>query len=275
LSYANYTARNLPPPVRYVADLARYRHLALNLVGSDLRSRFRRSHLGILWAVLQPLGFSLIVASVWSGVFKSQGFTTFVIYVFSGMLVWEYFSQSVLSSLDTLTNSRGYLKQARIPFLIFQLRVPLSGQVILLFGIVGLLCLMAALDQFPPLGVHLLLLPLLLGMLLLFVIPLSILASIIGPTFRDARHIIGLALQALFFLSPVILDRAVLHSDSLILLQFLNPMVPLLDMFRAPLLDGELWSRTDVLTWACWTGGLWVLALLLSARAGRGIVFAL
>lgn len=275
MSYTNYSTRALPFPVRYVADLVRYRHLAWNLVGSDLRSRFRRSHLGILWAVLQPLGFSLIIAMVWSQVFQSKSFMTFTIYVYSGMLVWDYFSQSISIGLDSLLSSRGYLKQARIPFLIFQVRVPLSGLVVMACGLIGLIALMTAVGQLPPLGLHLVLVPLFMAMLLMLVIPLSIIFSIIGPSFRDAKYIIALALNAVFFLSPVMLDRAVLHSPSLHLLQYINPMIPLLDLFRDPMLHGLLWSRQDVIVWACWTSGLWVVALWTMAQTGRKIVFAL
>ncbi|MDP3493889.1 MAG: ABC transporter permease [Hyphomonadaceae bacterium] len=275
MSYTNYSTRSLPFPVSYFVDLVRYRHLAWNLVGSDLRSRFRRSHLGILWAVLQPLGFSLIIAVVWSQVFKADSFMTFTVYVYSGMLVWEYFSQCIVIGLDSLMSSRGYLKQARIPFLIFQVRVPLSGLVVMACGMIGLVVLMVAVGQFPPLGLHLLLVPLFMGMLLLLVIPLSIIFSIIGPSFRDARYIIALALQAVFFLSPVMLDRAVLHSPSLSLLQYINPVISLLDLFRNPMLHGLLWSSQDVAIWACWTAGLWAIALWTTVRTGRKIIFAL
>jgi len=275
VSYTNYSTRSLPFPVRYVVDLVRYRHLAWNLVGSDLRSRFRRSHLGILWAVLQPLGFSLIIAVVWSQVFKAASFMTFTVYVYSGMLVWDYFSQCISIGLDSLMSSRGYLKQARIPFLIFQVRVPLSGLVVMACGLIGLVVLMAVVGQLPPLGPHLLLVPLFMGMLLLLVVPLSIIFSIIGPSFRDARYIIALALQAVFFLSPVMLDRAVLHNPSLSMLQYLNPVIPLLDLFRDPMLHGLFWSRQDVIVWACWTGGLWAIAMWTMVRTGRKIIFAL
>jgi len=274
-SMIDYSTRSLPFPVRYVVDLARYRHLAWNLVGSDLRSRFRRSHLGILWAVLQPLGFSLIIAVVWSQVFQAASFMTFTIYVYSGMLVWDYFAQCVTIGLDSLMSSRGYLKQARIPFLIFQMRVPLSGLVIMACGLVGLVLLMAVTGQLPPIGLHLLLVPIFMGMLLLLVLPLSMIFSIIGPSFRDARYIIALALQAVFFLSPVMLDRAVLHNPSLSLLQYINPVISLLDLFRDPMLHGLLWSRQDVIIWALWTVGLWTVALWTMIRTGRKIIFAL
>jgi lipopolysaccharide transport system permease protein len=261
--------------VRYVVDVARYRHLAWNLVGSDLRARFRRTRLGILWAILQPLGFSLIIGTVWSQVFGAKSVSSFVVYVFSGMLVWEYINQCILVSLDSLLNSRGYLKQARIPFVIFQMRMPLSGLVILMFGLVGLVGLMLAVGAFPAPGLHLLLLPLYFLMLLIFAIPLSIISSLVGPAFRDARYVIMLALQAVFFLSPVMFDRAVLHSQSLWFLQYVNPVVPLLDLFRDPMLHGILWAKHDILSWAAWTGALWMIALWSAYRSGRGIVFAL
>jgi lipopolysaccharide transport system permease protein len=228
-----------------------------------------------LWAILQPLGFSLIIGAVWSQVFKAQSVAAFVVYVFSGMLVWEYFSQTIIVGLDALINSRGYLKQARIPFLIFQMRVPLTGIVIFLFGLLGLLALMALLGSFPPIGVHLFLVPAYVAMLLLFVMPFGVLASIVGPNFRDARHIIGLALQTVFFLSPVMLERAVLQSDRIHLIQYLNPIVALLDLFRDPVLYGVLWSGQDVLVWAIWTGAMWVIALTAAVKAGRRIVFAI
>lgn len=275
MSYSNYSTRTMPFASRYLADLVRYRHLAWNLVGSDLRSRFRRSHLGILWAVLQPLGFSLIIAVVWSQVFKAASIMTFTIYVYSGMLVWDYISQCVTIGLDSLMSSAGYLRQARIPFLIFQMRVPLSGLVIMGCGWVGLVMLMAVTGHMPAIGFHLLLLPLFVGMLLLFVLPLSIIFSIIGPSFRDARYIIALALQAVFFLSPVMLDRAVLHSPSLSLLQYINPVISLLDLFRDPMLHGALWSLQDLAIWALWTIGLWAIALVTMVRTGRKIIFAL
>lgn len=275
MSYINLNNQSQAFIANYAVELSRYRYLALSLVGSDLRARFRRSYLGMLWAVLQPLGFSLIIAVVWSQVFKAASFMEFTVYVFSGMLVWEYLSQCVIIGLDLLTSSAGYLKQARIPFLIFQLRAPLSGLVVLGCGMIGLIGLMAVVGQLPPIGPALLLLPVFAAMLLLFAIPVSIIASIVGPLFRDARYVIGLALQAVFFLSPVMLDRAVLHNEGLLLLQYLNPVISILDLFRAPLLHGEAFDLVSVGIWAAWTAALWLIAIITMVRTGRKIIFAL
>lgn len=275
MSYANFHRRKLPGFVRYSADLLRYRHLCWNLVGSDLRSRYRRSQLGILWAIIQPLGYSLIIAWAWGAIFQMKDYWPFAIYVFSGMLVWEYFANTVSSGLDGLIGAGGYLKQARVPLFIFQLRVPLSGLINLLFGLVGIVAMMAALGLIPPLGVHLALIPAFIGMLLLFMVPVSIIFSVLGAQLRDLKHIMGLVLQMLFFLSPVMIERRLLDSPQLAILHFANPMVPLLDMLRAPLLHGQLWHPQSVITVCVWGAALWVLAFVVAIRAGRRVIFTL
>ena len=275
MSYVNVHSRELPFLTRYIADLFTYRHLCWNLVGADLRARFRRSRLGILWAVIQPLAFALMIAAVWGGMFNLTDYWGFAIYVFSGTILWEFFSNVVVGSQDALKGAEGYLKQTRVPFFIFQLRIPFTSLVILLFAIAGLVMLQAVTQKLPTLGPHLLLVPVFFFVFILFGIPLAVLMSIIGTQYRDVRHISTIAVQALFFLSPVMLQRDILDKPELAFLSYVNPMVPLLDMFRAPLLYSQLWGQSDVIVVSIWIVVLWVAALLLSARVGRKLVFAL
>lgn len=274
MSYTNSRGGRLPELESYILDLTRYRHLCLNLVASDLRSRFRQSYLGVVWAVLQPLLFSLVVATVWGSVFQVDSYWQFAIYVFSGMLVWEMFTTSINVSLDTISSAQAYLRQARIPFLIFQLRVPLTGIVIYLFGVVGLIIMMLALGLFPMPGLHLLLLPIHLALMLALVAPLSIIFSIVGAYFRDARYVVGVSLQALFFLSPVMLQRDIIDRPGIEILQLINPLVPLLDMFRNPMIYGHTWELSSVGTLLAWIFGAWIVAALASINVGRRLVFA-
>jgi lipopolysaccharide transport system permease protein len=276
LSYVNVQNRRpLWFPFRYMLELGTYRHLAMNLVGSDLRTRFRRSKLGILWAILQPLAFSLLIATVWGTVFKMDNYWDYAIYVFTGMILWEYFGSIVIVAQDSLTGAEGYLRQTRIPFFIFQARTPLTSMVILVCGILGVLAMMAALGRLPEFGPHLALIPLFLCIYLLFGLPTAIVMSIMGTAFRDLKYISQIVVQALFFISPVMLDRAMLDSPQLQWLHYVNPMMPLFDMFRAPLLYSELWHASDVWTVAAWISAMWIGAIALAARSGRALVFAL
>jgi ABC-type polysaccharide/polyol phosphate export permease len=101
MSYVNVHSRELPFLTRYAADLFTYRHLCWNLVGADLRARFRRSRLGILWAIIQPLAFALMIAAVWGGMFNVADYWAFAIYVFSGRFCGS-FSRTSLSDLRML-----------------------------------------------------------------------------------------------------------------------------------------------------------------------------
>jgi lipopolysaccharide transport system permease protein len=275
MSYSNYQSRKVPGFVRYVADLIRFRHLCWNLVGSDLRARFRRSKLGILWAVIQPLSFALLIAWAWGAIFQNQGYWEYAVYVFAGVIVWEYITNTINVSMDALTSSAGFLRQARVPFLIFQARIPLSGFVVLMAGMVGLLVFVGALQKFPAPSLHLLLIAAYPFLLVAIFMPLAIVFSFLGAKFRDLRHIVQIALQAVFFVSPIMIDRTAFMSDRLSVLQFANPMVPLLDMLRGPLLEGRMWTNQEIMIVSLWGAGFWALAVIVGARAGRKIVYAL
>ena len=275
MSYSNYQSRRVPGFVRYLADLMRFRHLCWNLVGSDLRARFRRSKLGILWAVIQPLSFALLIAWAWGAIFQAQGYWEYAVYVFAGILVWEYISNTINGSMDALTGAVGYLRQARVPFFVFQARGPLSGIVVFLAGFVGLLILVAALQKFPAPGPHLVLIAAYPLVLVAIFLPLAVVFSVLGAKFRDLRHIVQIALQALFFVSPIMIERSIFSSDRLTILQYANPMVPLLDMLRGPLLEGRMWTTQEMTIVSLWGAAFWTLALLVGIRAGRKIVYAL
>lgn len=275
MSFVNVQDRRLPFAVRYLGDLMSYRHLCWNLVGSDLRSRFRRTRLGVLWAVIQPLAFALMIAFVWGALSRTGNYWEFALYVLVGMTAFELFGAALSGGQDAIANAAGFVKQARIPLFVFQLRVVLSASANFLFAMIGVVIFGLAIGGLPAPGLHLLLLPAFLVVAVLFALPITIIMSLLGALYRDVRHISGLAERAIFLLSPVMLPREVLEQPQLKFMEFLNPIVPFLDMFRDPLVHGRLWDQQDVLVMSVWIVGLWAIALLTSGSVGRRVVFAI
>jgi lipopolysaccharide transport system permease protein len=275
MAYSNYRDREWPFVITYAIDLARYRHLLWNLVGSDLRGRFRRSRLGILWGMIQPMSFAVMLAIVWGTVFKSPDPINFMILIFSGIIAWEYLTTSIMGGLDALMSAGGYVKQSRIPFVIFQARVPLTATVMFLFGLLGLVIVMAVTQRLPPLSLAYLQLPIFLVLMLVIMLPLTIIFSVLGTKFRDTKYIIGILIQAMFFLTPVMLPRETLDQPHLHWLVYANPAVSVLDMLRDAIVYGKIWSVQTLAIFGAWTAALWALAILLSAQFGRRIVFAI
>ncbi len=275
MSFVNVQDRRLPFALRYIGDLMAYRHLCWNLVASDLRSRFRRTQLGILWAVIQPLALALLIAAVWGTLQQRSSFLEYALYVFAGSVAFDFFSTPFQIGQHALVNAAGFIKQARIPFFIFQLRVMLSAIVMFLFAFIGVLIFAVATGQPPALGLNLLLVPAFLIVAVLFGLPIAIIMSVIGALYRDVGHISVLVERAVFLVSPVMLPREILDQPHLKFLEFVNPIVPLLDMFRDPVIYGKLWDTQDVIVMSIWIVGLWTLAMITAGSAGRRVVFAI
>lgn len=259
----------------YFADLLQYRDFFISLIGSDISSRFRRSTLGVAWAIIQPLGLALVIAWVWGQVLGADDFMKFAVYVYSGMVVWELFSTTFMTSQDALLSAGGYIKQSRIPLLIFQIRPIFTAIVMNLLGTLGLIGLLLIVqpDAISPL--HMVQYPLFLLAAFFLLAPLSCILSILGCKFRDLKHASMVMLNLIFFLSPIFFDRSVLLVPELQILPYVNPLVPLLDIFRSGLTEAG-WAHTSSWITIGVMGSItWLVAIILMARNGRKIVFDL
>jgi lipopolysaccharide transport system permease protein len=257
----------------YFSTLYFYRHLFINMVAADMRARFRRRYLGVLWAMLQPIGFALVISYVWHLLFHhDMGY--FAVHVMSGLIVWEFFTGSINRGLNALGHGKGYLRQARLPLFLFQARVPCSEAVTFLFALAGFFILQIFFQNAPPLSFSILLLIPFVAITMVLCLPLAIIFSILGAQLRDLQHITSMALRALFFCSPILAERERFERPGLEFLAWANPVMPLMDMFRDPAIDGRWWDPFDLMVVAIWAAVLWGIALIMATRTGRHIVYS-
>src|SRR6185369_9486605 len=106
--------------IRNFRDLVTYRYALYNFISSNLRARYRRSAIGFLWSLLNPLFTMTIMAIVFSTIFHSS-VSNFSIYIFSGLLPWTLISNSMLNGSMSIVLGEAYLKKMYIPKLIFPL----------------------------------------------------------------------------------------------------------------------------------------------------------
>jgi ABC-type polysaccharide/polyol phosphate export permease len=98
------SARRGPPAIDELREIFNYRNLLFQLVRRDVLTRYKRSVLGIAWTMLNPLGIMLIMSVVFSRAF-GQGIT-YAAYVLSGLVVWNFFSQTTNSAMVQLVHCR-------------------------------------------------------------------------------------------------------------------------------------------------------------------------
>jgi lipopolysaccharide transport system permease protein len=266
---SNYATR--PGLGGMLGELFKHRFLLFHLVGSDLRSRYRRTYLGIAWALVWPIAFSFIIASVAIYVFKSS-LSDYIIYIISGFMVWELLSGAIVGGASCLIQSEGYVRQARIPYLLFALRLVLSLSVNYFFSAIAAVALVA---YFKPewLGLSLILMPVVWLMTALLAVPLALISGIANLRFRDYQHGISLAVFLLWYLSPNMVARPVYESPNLKIFTDLNPVTSLLDLSRESLMQPSFATGHDVLVWAVFTALAWTIGLLWLKRESSRLIY--
>lgn len=214
--------------VQSLREMYTYRFALVNFISSTLSARYRRSFLGFLWSLLNPLLTMLIMGGVFSTLFK-QPFSEFSLYLFSGLLPWNMVSSSLLIGGSSIVTAEGYLKKIYSPKVMYPIAavgVEVVNFVLSLFGLFILALLWGA-----KLSWALFLLPLALTLLALFILGLVFTLSIAVVYFRDLTHIIQILLMGLFYLTPIMYPVDFLSGQLLTLIKF-NPFYYFIQLFH-------------------------------------------
>jgi ABC-2 type transport system permease protein len=219
-----------------VKEAWRYRDLIMFLVQRDITARYKRSVLGIAWTMLNPLGMMIVLSIVFSQVFRvsMEGYPA---YVLSGLIAWNFFSQTSASSISVLVWGGDLLQRIYVPRSTFAISTICTGLVNLVLSLVPLLAVMLVIGI--PLSPTILLAPVAMLLLALFSLGIGLLISTIGIYFADVVEMYAIVLMAWMYLTPVIYPLNILPENVQSWLR-LNPMVHLVELFRELVFYGRL-----------------------------------
>jgi ABC-type polysaccharide/polyol phosphate export permease len=241
--------------------LLRFRDLVWYLVVRDLKVRYRRSAIGFLWTMLQPLLAMAVLAVVFSAVFRFE-IRNFPVYALSGILFWNFFSQSIVAAMNSLRANAGLLVRLPLPKAVFPVAAVASGLANLLFALVPLLAILIATGH--PLRPALLFLPVSIVLAAAFTLGAGLLLSPLAAFFSDVVELIGVLMMIAFYLTPVFYPKEIIPADYLWLVRF-NPLRSLLEVFRDPIYFGKIPPLSHLAV----TLAITVLALLIGVIAFR------
>ncbi len=212
-------------------ELARSRELLYFFAWRDVKVRYKQTVLGLSWAVLQPLTSMLIFTLVfgrYAG--KLPGDVAYPIYVFAGLIPWAFFSNGLMASSQSLLNNQQLLAKIYFPRL-FLPAATLGPFLVEMAVSLGLYAVILAVYRTLP-SWHVIFLPVVIALLILAVVGLGCLLSALTVLYRDFRVIVPFVLQAMLFLSQVIIPLDHL-PDPIRWLLAVNPMFGLVSAFRA------------------------------------------
>ena len=213
----------------------RYTYLMKMLIVRDFKVKYKASVLGILWSFLNPLLMTLVYYFVFSTIFRNDS-ENFVIYLMSGIILYNFFSESTNLGLAAIVGNAGLITKVYVPKYIYPISKVLSSSINLGISLIPLLLVMALSGT--AFTRNLLLLPLAMAFIIVFSIGVSLILSALNVFFRDVQFLWTVVLTIWNFLTPIFYPESII-PQRYIHLYHLNPLYQFTAFLRSIVLHGQ------------------------------------
>jgi ABC-2 type transport system permease protein len=217
-------------------QLLRYRDLVRALVLRDLKVRYRRSTIGFLWTMLQPLLTMLVLSAVFSALFRFD-IPNYPVYALAGIMFWNFFSQSITASMNSLRGNAHLFTKVPVPKEVFPVATVVAGVINLLLALIPLFAILLVTGH--PIRPALLFLPAAILLAALFTLGAGLLLSPLAVFFHDIIEMVSVLLTLFMYLTPLFYPMDIVPERYLWAVRF-NPIRSVLEVFRDPIYYGKI-----------------------------------
>ena len=229
-----------------------YKPLIHELVVRDLRVKYRRSFLGYIWSLLNPLLMMAVMTLVFSYMFRFD-IPNYPLYLICGQTLFSFFSESTSMAMYSVIQNGALIKKVYIPKYIFPISRVFSCFVTMSFSLVSILIVMFFTKS--PFYWTILLSPVPLFLLLAFCSGIALVLSSLAVYFRDVTHLYGVVTLAWMYLTPIFYPLSAIPAELVPFIQC-NPLYNYITFFRELVLYGTI-PQID----------LWLTCIITSAVA--------
>lgn len=243
---------------QFISAIKHNRFIIESLVSKDFKLKYRRSALGILWSVLNPLLMMVVLSAVFSYMFRFE-IENFPIYLILGNILFAFMSGSTNSAMMSIIDAAPLIKKIRIEKMVFPLEKVLFELLNFVISLVAVAIVMIYFQMAP--SINLAFLPLLLLYMIIFCVGLGLLLSALAVFFRDVIHLWGVILTAWTYATPLFYPYEMLDSWMQSVMQF-NPMYHYVTYFRNIVMWNTTPSLTDNLTCLVMALGVFIVGII-------------
>ena len=283
-------------------QLYRYRDLIVTLVQRDLKVRYKRSAIGFLWTMLQPLLMMMVLNVVFSTLFQFEetsepppaqpgieqqasqaasgtepevterrGIRNYPVYALAGLLFWNFFQQTIVTSMNSLQGNATILKKLPVPLAVFPIATVISGLVNLLFACIPLIAILIVTGH--RLTSALFFLPVSILIVAIFTMGAGLLLSPLAVFFSDVVELVGVVLMLMFYMTPVIYPKGIVAGTKFYWAVHYNPVRSILEVFRDPIYYGKIPPASHLSLAALIAGVMLVIGILSFRKSADRIPF--
>jgi ABC-2 type transport system permease protein len=230
------SAQRRHPLVEELLILIQYRDLLRQFIISSIKVRYKRSLLGIIWTLLNPLLTMLVLTLVFSNVFRIT-IQHYPAYALSGLIIWNFFANTTSISMQGLISSGGLLNRIYVPKSIFTVSAIGSELINLTLSLIPLFAIALVIGM--KIEPAVLVMPLAVILLVIFALGVGLILATAAVYFADIVPFYSVILTLWMYSTPIIYPPEILPSQFAWILKF-NPMYYFVMLFRRPLYEGTV-----------------------------------
>lgn len=281
-----------------VSDLRESRELLVNLTQREVKGKYKRTILGQVWSLANPIATMLIYTAVFSFILKVRpetgdpsGLHVFALFLMCALLPWSFFLNVVNGGMGSLTGNENLIKKVSFPRVVLVLSSAASWMYTWLLEmavLVVVIFVIGSVDGAAGMSRVLLYVPLALVFMVLlsfFAMGMAMLLSIANVYFRDTQYLVGIVFQVWFYLTPIlypvslVADREEMSMGvggiTLLDLYLANPMAEYAEAFRALLYHNRLPDLSNTVACVFWSAVVFVVGYAVFQRHEKGLAEAL
>jgi ABC-2 type transport system permease protein len=270
----------------YLSDIWGSRELLQNLTNREVRGKYRRTALGQLWSLANPIAAILIYTFIFSFIFRlpaqvgdPSGLNNYALWLVCGLLPWLFFNRVLTIGVDSLVANAGLIQKVYFPRIVLPLSLANATLFTWLLEMGVLIVALSLLGSFvlpwlPLLAVFMV-------VFAMFSVGVAMLLSIANVYFRDLSYLLTIVLQFWFYLTPILypVDMVATQSDrlgglagtsvTLLNLYQLNPVEGFIEIFRNLLYDNAMPELSRILIALAWAVGAFGAGVWLYSKKER------
>ncbi len=213
----------------YIENFKKYRFLLMELVKKGVKLKYRRSYLGILWTLLEPL-LTMIVLSIVFGTLFGNTDPTFPVYILTGRLMYTFFNNATKGAMKAIRANAGMIKKVYVPKYIYPLSSVLFNYIIFAISLIVLVVVALVLKVYPTIYLLQAVIPLILILVTAFGV--GMILSTMAVFFRDLEYLWSVGLMIIMYASAIFYKPERLFASGYGWILKLNPLYLIIHNFR-------------------------------------------
>ncbi len=252
--------------MNFFKNVYEYREFLKTSVKKDVRGKYKKSALGVLWSFLNPLLQMAVYAFVF-GKILNVGEPNYTVFICCGLIPWNFFCAAINRATYTIVENGGIIKKVYFPRELLPISVVSSEAVNFVISSI----IIVAFVLFSGLGISWtwIFYPLLLLILYVFLISIAFFLSAMTVYFRDLQHFTGIFLQLMFYATPIAYAGARVPGKFSFILK-LNPVAYIIDGFRKIFMEHQIPELLPLLVILLIGFGLCVIGYMFFNKMQKG-----